>query len=158
VTARWLAEHLIDRACRHLPAHIRGERYCEWTAELPAIFADPEIRGQVLRTVRALLYAADHVRGARQYAQHHRTQSSRKSRTPAVHAKPAIPFLLGSLAGMIGIFFVGFASAFIINNAIAPDIEPRWAGWIFLGIGLPYMVASAWMIVIAVRSLRARRS
>jgi hypothetical protein len=59
-----LAEHLIRRACRHLPDDARDERYREWTAELPAILHDPDIRPQARRTARALLYAADHTRGA----------------------------------------------------------------------------------------------
>ena len=62
---RSMAEYLIRRACRRLPDDIRDDRYREWTAELPAILADPTVHWQALRTVSALLYAADHARGAR---------------------------------------------------------------------------------------------
>lgn len=53
-----IAEHIIRRGCRHLPGDIRDERYREWAAELPAILDDPGIRLPVLRSARALSYAA----------------------------------------------------------------------------------------------------
>ncbi|HEX3921249.1 MAG TPA: hypothetical protein VHY31_03090 [Streptosporangiaceae bacterium] len=53
-----LAEYLIGRACRRLPGEARDERYREWTAELPAILHDPRVRLPLLRTVRALFFAA----------------------------------------------------------------------------------------------------
>lgn len=64
-----LAKYLILRACRRLPYDIRNERYREWTAELPAILDDPGIRFPGRRVARALLYAADHYRGARKLPQ-----------------------------------------------------------------------------------------
>jgi anti-sigma regulatory factor (Ser/Thr protein kinase) len=62
--AQDFAEYLILRACCHLRYDIRNERYREWTAELPAIFHDPAIRFPGRRIASALLYAADHYRGA----------------------------------------------------------------------------------------------
>lgn len=53
----WLAEHLIRRACRRLPADTRDDRRREWTAEVRAILEDPGIRPAVLRSARALGYA-----------------------------------------------------------------------------------------------------
>jgi hypothetical protein len=58
------AEYLIGRACRHLAADVRGDRYREWTAELPAILADPGVR-RVRRDARALRFAAGTIRTAR---------------------------------------------------------------------------------------------
>jgi hypothetical protein len=55
-----LAESLIRLSCRRFPKDIRDERYREWTAELPAILDDPDIRFRVHRDVRALRFAAGH--------------------------------------------------------------------------------------------------
>jgi hypothetical protein len=67
--ARRLAGHLIRRACRRLPEDIRDERYREWTAELPAIFHDPDIRIRPHRSARALRYAAGLAGTARRLSQ-----------------------------------------------------------------------------------------
>jgi hypothetical protein len=45
-------EYLVRRACQRLPQDIREERYREWTAELPVILRDPQIRLAPLRAVR----------------------------------------------------------------------------------------------------------
>jgi hypothetical protein len=37
-------EYLVGRACQRLPPDIREERYREWSAELPAILHDPQVR------------------------------------------------------------------------------------------------------------------
>jgi len=66
--AQRLAEHLIRRACRRLPHDTRDDRYREWTAELHAILHDPGTRPQARRTLRALVYAADHARSTRRLA------------------------------------------------------------------------------------------
>jgi hypothetical protein len=63
-----LAKHLIRHACGRLPQDIREARYCEWTAEAFAILYDPSTRSRTRRTARALLYAADHMRGAHRLA------------------------------------------------------------------------------------------
>jgi hypothetical protein len=47
------------------------ERYREWTAELPAILADPDVRVAFFRSVRALRFAA----GARRSARHLRREA-----------------------------------------------------------------------------------
>jgi hypothetical protein len=52
-----IADHLIHRACRHLPADSRDERYREWAAEVPAILDDPGTRPAILRSARAIGYA-----------------------------------------------------------------------------------------------------
>ena len=56
-----VGEYLIARACRHLPAGSRDERYREWAAELPAILADPEVRPAARRAARMLRYANRYV-------------------------------------------------------------------------------------------------
>jgi DivIVA domain-containing protein len=53
-----IGEYLIARACRHLPAEARDERYREWVAELPAILGDPGVRLTARRAARMLGYAA----------------------------------------------------------------------------------------------------
>jgi hypothetical protein len=58
---RLLAECLIRLACRSLPADIRDDRYREWTAELPAILGDPDIRPRIRRDLAAVRFAAGHV-------------------------------------------------------------------------------------------------
>jgi hypothetical protein len=59
-----LAEYLIRLSCRRLPADIGDERYREWTAELPAVLHDPDIRFQIRRDLRALRFAAGHARSS----------------------------------------------------------------------------------------------
>jgi hypothetical protein len=58
-----IGEYLIARACRHLPAGARNERYREWVAELPAILDDPGVRPAPRRAARMLRYAAGTIRG-----------------------------------------------------------------------------------------------
>jgi hypothetical protein len=52
-------EYLLGRAGQGLPKNIRAERYREWTAELPAILHDPQVRFAPFRALRMLAYAAD---------------------------------------------------------------------------------------------------
>ena len=58
-----IGEYLIARACRHLPAGARDERYQEWVAELPAILRDPGVRPAARRAARMLRYASGTIRG-----------------------------------------------------------------------------------------------
>jgi DivIVA domain-containing protein len=58
-----IGEYLIARACRHLPAEARDERYREWVAELPAILRDPDVRPAARRAARMLRYASGTIRG-----------------------------------------------------------------------------------------------
>jgi hypothetical protein len=58
------AERLIWHACQRLPGDVRDQRYLEWTAEIPAILRDPDVRSSIGRTVRALRFAAGTHRGA----------------------------------------------------------------------------------------------
>ena len=58
-----IGEYLIARACAHLPAGARQERYREWVAELPAILHDPGVRPAARRAARMLGYASGTIRG-----------------------------------------------------------------------------------------------
>jgi hypothetical protein len=59
-----IGEYLISRACQRLPSEMRDERCREWTAELPAILRDPDVRLASHRAVRMLHYAIGTIRGA----------------------------------------------------------------------------------------------
>ncbi len=63
--ARRIAEFVIRRAGRRLPAGVRAERCREWAAELPAILSDPAVPSPRRRRARALRYAAGVYRSAR---------------------------------------------------------------------------------------------
>jgi hypothetical protein len=79
--AQRIAEFVIRRASRRLPADLRAERCREWAAELPAILSDPGIHSAALRRARALRYAAGVYRGARRVA--------RSAGMPRTTARPA---------------------------------------------------------------------
>lgn len=92
-----LAERLIHRACRRLPGGTGDERYREWAAELPAILRDPGVRLPLLRSARALSYAAGTYRSARylrRAAAHPPSSPRRKAPTRAPLPAP------GSVLGL----------------------------------------------------------
>ena len=91
-------EYLIARACRHLPAGSRDERYREWAAELPAILADPEVRPAARRAARMLRYASGTIRGT--------VLTPGSARRVMVHtARSAVPWIIAFLVT----FFWGVA-------------------------------------------------
>jgi hypothetical protein len=61
--AQRLAVCLIVFSVRRLPEDVRVDYFYEWMGELPSFFTDPEIWPQARRTLRALLFAADNMRG-----------------------------------------------------------------------------------------------
>jgi hypothetical protein len=63
-----VAEYLIRRASRRLPGEVRDERYREWAAELPAILTDSDVPPGLLRSARALRFAAGTYAGSRRLA------------------------------------------------------------------------------------------
>lgn len=83
-----------DRA-RPPAGDTRDERYREWAAEVPAILHDPDIRFALLRSARALRFAAGTITSAR--------------RTPgAIRHKPAAAASAGvRLFISVGIWVVG---------------------------------------------------
>jgi DivIVA domain-containing protein len=105
-----IGEYLIARACRHLPARARDERYREWVAELPAILADPGVRPAARRAARMLRYASGTIRGTAL------TPGSAR-RVMAHTARAASPWII---AGLV-IFLWGLAKT------------PQ--EWIYVGIG-----------------------
>jgi DivIVA domain-containing protein len=82
-----IGEYLIARACRHLPAGARDERYREWVAELPAILQDPGVRPAARRAARMLRYASGTIRGTAL------TPGSAR-RVMAHRARAAAPYLI----------------------------------------------------------------
>ena len=105
-----IGEYLIARACRHLPAGARDERYREWVAELPAILRDPSVRPAARRAARMLRYASGTIRGT--------ALTPGSARRVTVHmAGAAVSFILTGLAS----YRLGWAKT------------PQ--EWIYLGIG-----------------------
>jgi hypothetical protein len=91
--AERIAQLLIRQACRRLPDDARDERYLEWTAELPHILNDPDVRLAGCRVARALLFAADQARGTRRLPE--AKAARRSARAPARPANsPENPTLL----------------------------------------------------------------
>jgi DivIVA domain-containing protein len=103
-------EYLIARACRHLPAEARDERYREWAAELPAILADPDVRLAARRAARMLRYASGTIRGTA-------LAPGSAPRVMAHTARAAVPWI------------IAFLVTFLWQLARAPH------EWISAGIG-----------------------
>jgi len=103
-------EYLIARACRHLPAEARDERYREWVAELPAILQDPEVRLAARRAARMLRYASGTIRGT--------ALAPGSARRVIAHtARAAVPWI------------IAFLVTFVWGVAKTPQ------EWIYVGIG-----------------------
>jgi DivIVA domain-containing protein len=105
-----IGEYLIARACAHLPAGARDERYREWAAELPAILRDPAVRPAARRAARMLGYASGTIRGT-------------------AFAPGSARRVLARIAGATAPF-IGTVLAFqLLGWAKTPQ------DWIYLGIG-----------------------
>jgi hypothetical protein len=128
-----LAEHLIRRACRNLPDDTRDDRYREWAAELPAILHDPDIHFALLRSARALLYAADHTRSTRRLpgtATKPRVrallaEATTRSRTASAWIRPVIA--VASAVGIVvaGVFALGQVQQFITPTNQVTNNKPH---------------------------------
>jgi hypothetical protein len=105
-----IGEYLIARACRHLPAEARDERYREWVAELPAILRDPDVRPAARRAARMLRYASGTIRGT--------------ALTPG-SARRVLAYTAGQAVTFIAIGLVGYLQGWAKT--------PR--EWIYVGIG-----------------------
>lgn len=101
-------EYLVGRACRGLPPKTRDQRYREWTAELPAILHDPQIRLAPHRAVRMLGYAADTLRGTALTAGPTR-------RRPAATRVAGLAFVLGLTAVALGTWITVRAPVHWVN-------------------------------------------
>jgi DivIVA domain-containing protein len=109
-----VGEYLIARACRHLPAGARDERYREWVAELPAILDDPDVRPAARRAARMLRYAAGTIRGTA-------LAPGSGRRVMARMARMAAPFIIAFIiAGLVA----------YLRGMLKTPLD-----WIGLGIG-----------------------
>jgi hypothetical protein len=102
--ARRIAVWLIRAACRQLPADTRAEQCREWTAELPAILDDQNIRPPLRRALRALTFSVGICTATRKLSRPARAGSRRTAnaqwRTGAIRARPpdvAVRAVLGFL-------------------------------------------------------------
>jgi DivIVA domain-containing protein len=110
-----IGEYLIARACRHLPAEARDERYREWVAELPAILRDPGVRPAVRRAARMLRYASGTIRGT--------------ALTPG-----SARHVMAHTAEAAALFIITGLMDYLLGWAKTPQ------DWIYLGIG--YLLGS----------------
>jgi hypothetical protein len=124
-----LARFLIRRACRPLPGRARQERYQEWTAELPAILDDPQIRSGTRRAVRTLRFAAGQRRAAHRLARAAGI-SRRRGRTLRV----AVAGVAAGLASLI-------AGLHIADHAVTDDSGPAVTGTVMAFAGAVALVS-----------------
>lgn len=114
------AERLIRASCRRLPEDERADRCREWSAELPAILADTNIRLPILRAMRTLRYSAGISRTTRQLsrpggrgARRRRTSRWRDGAIPVHAATPAFRLVIGVIVWLICLFtFISLVRAF----------------------------------------------
>lgn len=99
-----VAEYLIRRAGRRLPADAADERCREWTAEVRAILDDPVTSPQTLRLARAVRYALGVLR-----CSHHPQLAGQQDRPVRVGRRLATGVAV--YLGLVGLFF-GVNSAF----------------------------------------------
>jgi hypothetical protein len=127
-----IGEYLIARACQHLSAEARDERYREWVAELPAILRDPDVRPAARRAARMLRYASGTIRGT--------------ALAPG-SARRVLAYLAGEAVPLIAIGLV----VYLMGWVKTPHT------WIFLGIGwlLGSLIRSGWL---AYRRMRGKDS
>jgi hypothetical protein len=110
-----IAERLIRRSCRRLPAEARDERYREWAAEIPAILEDPGIRPAILRRARALSYAL----GIWKCTHHPQLTAGRQGRNARQSAVIRVTRGLGIYLGVVALFIV-FSRVFLEHGLLPP--------------------------------------
>ncbi len=133
---RWLlriGEYLISRACRFLPGEIRDERCREWTAELPAILRDPEIRLAAHRAARMLGYAAGAVWGT------------------ALAAGGARGRLTAVMAVVVGLFTADFLTVVVLNTNSAVNAPGDWVPYCWIVAGIIFLARFGWVLVRQIR-------
>jgi hypothetical protein len=94
-----IAERLIRRSCRRLPASTRDERYREWAAEVLAILEDPDVRHESMRQARALSYAL----GIWKCSHHPRLTGGRQAVSPRRAAFVRVTRGIGIYLGVLGV-------------------------------------------------------
>jgi hypothetical protein len=128
---------LIRASCRRLPDDERGDRYSEWSAELPAILDDTSVRLPILRTMRALRYSA----GISRTTWHLRSTTGRSARTRAsgwrdgaIPVRPSAPgprLTIGVLVWLVIIF----AAVSLLRAHPHPD---SWPFILFLALAAAF--------------------
>jgi hypothetical protein len=131
-----LAEFLIRRATRRLPADIAAERYREWAAELPAILNDPDIRLAPRRAARALRYAAG-TRASARFLLRAQGQAGRSRLPRAV--------LLATAAVVLWVAGAELGDAYPLNGS--------W-GYLYVAVGAVSETLAILAVVRAIRWLR----
>jgi|GEM_PF-6431079 hypothetical protein len=134
-----LADWLIQRACRRLRSRDRDERYAEWSAEIPAILDDPDVRPALRRAWRALSFAAD---------QRRTTVALRTSREHTVAERFwAVANIVATAGAIVG--GMGFAVAAAVGNvSIAVGTIVATVGVVAAIVGLALVVARVtWKLV-----------
>ena len=134
--SRRLAEYLIRRASRSLPADIGADRYREWAAELPAILNDPDIRFAPLRAARALRYAAG-TRASARFLLRAEGQAGRSRLPRAV--------VLATAAAVIWVAGSVFSDAYPLNGS--------WS-YLYIAVGAVSETLAILAVVRAIRWLR----
>jgi hypothetical protein len=124
-----LARFLIRRACRRLPGGLRQERYREWTAELPAILDDPQIRSRIRRAVRTVRFAAGQRRAAKRLA-----RAAGSSRRRIVTLRVSVAGLAVGLAALI-------AGLRIADHAVTDDSGPAVTGTVMAVTGAAALIS-----------------
>jgi hypothetical protein len=121
-----IAERLISASCRQLPEDERAERCREWSAELPAILDDTNIRLPILRAAQALRYSAGISRTTRRLSKasgvsaRARTAGWRDGALPAQPATPGPRLMIGVIAWIVVIF----AAVALLRGHPQPDGWP----------------------------------
>ncbi len=147
-------EYLVGRACRGLPPKTRDQRYREWTAELPAILHDPQIRLAPHRAVRMLGYAADTLRGTA-------LTPGPARRRPAATRLPGLVFVLGLVGSAWATWITVRAPGHWVNYvqlawslllmawAVSQYVQStaRTTGLIIVSSCLAGLVVSTWNVV-----------
>jgi hypothetical protein len=151
-----IAEQLIRAGCGRLPADVRAERCREWTAELPAILADEDVRPSLRRALRALAFSVGIASTARQLTRSARAGSRRTRnaqwRTGGTQSRPtelAIRIVTG-LAIWLG--FVAGAITLIAVVGTRPDPNT----WPLLLIALLAVAFDAFCLVDIARADEVR--
>ncbi|MEV5893487.1 hypothetical protein [Nonomuraea fuscirosea] len=120
-------KRLIRNACLKLPLDIAVGYYEEWTAELPAILDDRDVRHPSVRILRALAFAADQYRSVRKLA----PDGSRRVARGLMLSLTAIAFTLGLVGGVgVGVVILlatsaGYLAGIILNMMFG--LEPSTA-------------------------------
>ncbi|MEV0311263.1 hypothetical protein [Nonomuraea fuscirosea] len=141
-------KRLIRNACLKLPIDIAVGYYEEWTAELPAILDDRDVRHPSVRIFRALAFAADQHRSVRKLAP---DGSRRRGGRGLLLSLTAMAFTFGLFCGVsVGLVVLlattaGYAAGIFFNMVF----EVEWtAAMIVFAIAAGGYFAAAGIVII----------